>query len=135
MKTVFIVLLNMLLFFFLVGIFGNALQVSRGTLIDKVIVGLIFGIFMAMIPSMLKFFKLPVSGGSLLLMGIIVSFVFFFLGMYIFNFIVISPKSSITFGIPFIDPINLPDRTFTLVFLSLVAAFSSIGLQLMEKGK
>jgi len=134
MRTVYVILRNMLLFFFLVVIFGGALRINRGSVLDELIVALVFGIFMAVIPNILKFFKLPVNAGSLILMGIIVSFVFFFVGLYVFNFITITGQN-IVLGISFLDPIVLRDKTFTLVILSLVAAALSIGLEIMSTKK
>lgn len=134
MRTVYLTLVNMLLFFFIAEIFGGALLINRGEVIDKIVVGIIFGFFMAMVPHILKFFKLPVNGGSLFLMSLIVAFLFFFLGLYIFNFITITGKS-IALGISLLDPIVLPDRTFALVTLTLVTALSSVGLSVIDKRK
>lgn len=134
MRNVYVTLRNMMLFFFLVVVFGGALRINNGRVLDEIIVALVFGIFMSLIPNILKFFKLPVNPGSLILMGVIVSFVFFFVGLYLFSFINITGQS-IVLGISFIDPIVLPDKTFTLVILSVVAAVFSIGLELMSQKK
>jgi hypothetical protein len=135
MRQVFSILLNMLIFFFLVGIFGSAISVIGGSsVINKVIVGLIFGIFMMLIPNVLKFFKLPVNGASLLLMGVIVSFVFYFVSIYILSIISVT-GSSIDLGIAFFEPILLQDRTVALVFLSLVSAGFSVGMDILSKRK
>jgi len=132
MKNVYVTLRNMMLFFFLVVIFGGALRINNGKVLDEIIVALVFGVFMSFIPNILKFLKLPVNPGSMILMGVIVSFVFFFVGLYLFNFINIIGQT-IVLGISFLDPIVLPDKTFTLVVLSLVAAIFSIGLELMSQ--
>src|SRR5690606_4983292 len=101
MRQLFSVLLNLLIFFFLIGIFGSAISVVGGnTVLNKVLVGLLFGVFMMLVPNILKFFKLPVNGGSQLLMGILVSFVFYFLSLYILNFIMIT-GSRIDLGLSF----------------------------------
>lgn len=135
MRQLFSVLLNLLIFFFLIGIFGSAISVVGGnTVLNKVLVGLLFGVFMMLVPNILKFFKLPVNGGSQLLMGILVSFVFYFLSLYILNFIMIT-GSRIDLGLSFIQPIVLQDRTVALVFFSLVSAVFSVGMDVLSKKK
>lgn len=138
MKNIFTVVLNMLLFFFIVGVLSPAITVKgfiAGTsVLNSVIIGLIFGIFMMLIPNILKFFKLPINNGSLFLMGIIVSFAFFFLGIYLFNFISVN-ATSVDLGVPLLTSIRLQDRTVALVFLSIVSTALSIGMEVLNKKK
>lgn len=131
MRKVYVVLRNMLLFFFLVEVFAGALVVNRGTVIDKILVGIVFGIFMMLIPNILKFFKMPLNSGTLMLVGVIVSFMFFFVGIYVLQIITVAPKA-VDLGIAFVQPIQLTDKTVALVFLSLVSAISSIGMEIIS---
>jgi hypothetical protein len=70
----------------------------------------------------------------LILMGVIVSFFFYFVSVYFLELIVIT-KGTVDLGISFIDPIVLKDSTVAIVFLSLVSAIMSIGLELLSKNK
>jgi len=123
----------MLLFFFIIAMFTNV-RVQEGTFLDKALVGILFGIFMALVPSILKFFKLPVNGGSLFIMGLVMSFVFYFVSIYFFDLLDVS-RSVFNLGISFIPEINLEDRTVAMVFLSFVSAIMSIGLEMLSKNK
>lgn len=135
MRNIYVILLNMLIFFFLVGVLNPAIGVTgNNSVVSKILVGLLFGVFMMLIPNVLKFLKLPVNGGSMLLMGIIVSFLFYFLSIYLFQLIIVQ-AANINLGIPLVGPIVLGDRTVALVFLSLVSAVLSIGLDAIGKKK
>ena len=134
MRNIYVLIRNMLLFFFLVVVFSGPLLIRNGTFLDKLLVGLLFGLFMMLIPNILKFFKLPVNSGSLILMGVIVAFVFYFVALYVFNFITVV-GGSVDLGLGFIEPIKLQDKTVALVFLSLVSALASIGLEILGKKK
>jgi hypothetical protein len=133
MKFVYVTLVNMLLFFFIVTVFSG-ITVRGGSFLEKVWVGLLFGVFMAGVPHVLKFFKLAVSSGSLLLMGVVMSFIFFFIGIYFLDLFNIS-RSTVDIGVSFIPEISLQDRTMAIVFLSLVSAIMSIGLEILGKQK
>lgn len=134
MRNIYVLIRNMLLFFFLVVVFSGPLLIRNGTFLDKLLVGLLFGLFMMLIPNILKFFKLPVNSGTLILMGVITAFVFYFVALYVFNFITVV-GGSVDLGLGFIDPIKLQDKTVALVFLSLVSAVFSIGLEILGKKK
>lgn len=133
MKQVYIVIRNLLLFFFLVAIFAGTINVNDNTVLDKIIVGAVFGIVMMMLPNFLKFLKIPVNTGSLLLIGVIASFLFFFLGLYVIEFISIT-GGSVNFGISDLT-FTLKDKTVALVVLSVTSAVLSVVLETMSKSK
>lgn len=133
MKNVFVVIVNMLLFFFLADVLGNIMNIADGTLFGKILVGLIFGVVIMLIPNILKFFKLPVTNASSFLLGIIVTFAFFLIANMA-KLITIS-TGSLSFGIAFLPPISLPNATMTIVFLSILATALSIGLEMLNKKK
>ncbi|MEP7104162.1 MAG: hypothetical protein ABI721_05655 [Candidatus Dojkabacteria bacterium] len=140
MHKVFVVILNMLIFFFLVVILSPNIQVGSvfgipaNSVMNSILVGLIFGVFIMLIPNLLKFLKLPESAGSMLLMGVIVCFIFFFVGIYLFGFVGVN-NQSVNLGLPFLSPIVLQDRTVALVFLSIVSALVSTGMEILSKKK
>lgn len=133
MKEVYVTLRNMLLFFFIVAVFSGTIIVRNNTVADKVIVGLVFGLVMAFLPMMLKFFKLPVNTGSLLLVGIVFSFLFYFLGLYVIEFISIT-GGRVDVGISDLD-FTFEDKTVALVVLSVTSAVLSIVLETLGKQK
>lgn len=133
MKEVYVTLRNMLLFFFIVAVFSGTIIVRNNTVADKVIVGLVFGLVMAFLPMILKFFKLPVNTGSLLLVGIVFSFLFYFLGLYVIEFISIT-GGRVDVGISDLD-FTFEDKTVALVVLSVTSAFLSIVLETLGKQK
>jgi hypothetical protein len=61
----------------------------------------------------------------LLLVSFVVAFLFFFVSLYILGLIYVNP-TSIDFGLPFLLPIELSDKTMALVFLSLSSSFLSV---------
>lgn len=132
MKDVYVILRNMLLFFFLVAIFDGTIVVMENTVVDKTLVGLGFGLVMMLLPNMLKFFKLPVNNGSMLLLGVIVSFAFYFVGLYLMDFVAIT-GNYVNLGISDIN-IKFEDRTVALVVLSVTSALASVFLDTMSKG-
>lgn len=133
MYYVYVTLRNMLLFFFLVSVFSGTILVRDNTVFDKVLVGVIFGIVMAALPAMLKFFKLPLNTGTLLLVGTIASFLFFFFGLYVIEFITIT-GGTVDVGISDLD-FTFEDRTVALVVLSAIAAVFSVILETLSEAK
>lgn len=78
MKFIYTTVINALLFFFMVNIF-NGIRIGDGTVAVTIVAGLVFGVFIAAIPTILKFFKLPVTSASTFLVALIVIFIFLFL--------------------------------------------------------
>jgi hypothetical protein len=133
MKQVYIVIRNMLLFFFLVAIFSGNIRINDNTVLDKTLVGLAFGVAMMALPNLLKFMKLPVNFGALLLVGLVTSFTFFFVCLYVLEIITIG-QGIVNVGISDLE-ITLQDRTMALVVLSAVSALLSVSLESMSKSK
>ena len=136
MKRIFVILLNLLVFFFVMNIFTPTIQVQGISgftqTINSIVVGLIYGICMMMVPNILKFFKLSVQTSSMYLMSIFVSFLFFFISRYFFNLINLG-TGNITI-IPGII-ISLPDQTVTIVFLSIITAIFSVSMLKLSGNK
>ena len=140
MQKIFTVILNMLIFFFLVVVLspniqvGSVFGIAANSVVNSVLVGLIYGLLIMLVPNFLKFLKLPDNGGAMILMGIIVSFIFFFVGIYIFGFVGVNYQP-VNLGLALVSPIILQDRTVALVFLSVVSAVVSIGMGMLNKRK
>lgn len=133
MRELYVTLRNMLLFFFIVAVFSGTIVVRDNTVVDKILVGLAFGAVMASLPMLLKFFKLPVNTGSLLLVGIVFSFLFYFLGLYVIEFITIT-GGTVDFGVSDLD-YKFEDKTVALVVLSVTSAILSIVMESLSKQK
>jgi hypothetical protein len=131
MKNLYVVIVNALLFFFIVQIV-NGIRISNGTVISTIFVGLLFGLTMMMVPIILRFFKISVTTGSRMLLALVLSFLFFFLIHTGFASIGKITGSTINFGIG--DPIKLAGSLETLMVASIVSALSSIGLQRLSEG-
>lgn len=84
-----------------------------------------------LVPIVLRFLKISVNAGSLLLMGIVITFLFFIISMYVLNFVTIN-AGQVDFGISGLD-ITLRDRTVALVVLSTVSAVFSMILETLRK--
>ncbi|MEO6728678.1 MAG: hypothetical protein ABIM99_02025 [Candidatus Dojkabacteria bacterium] len=140
MQKVFTVILNMLIFFFLVVILspnivvGSVFGIAANSVVNSILIGLIYGVLIMLVPNFLKFLKLPDNGGAMILMGIIVSFIFFFVGLYIFGFVGVN-NQPVNLGLALVSPIILQDRTVALVFLSVVSAVVSIGMGMLNRNK
>lgn len=140
MQKLFTVILNMLIFFFLVVILspniqvGSVFGIASNSVINSVLVGLIYGILIMLVPNFLKFLKLPDNTGAMILMGVIVSFIFFFAGIYIFGFVGVN-NQPVNLGLALTSPIILQDRTVALVFLSVVSALVSMGMGMLNNKK
>lgn len=136
MKKVFIVLLNMFIFFFIISALSPALKVNAipgfSGIINGVIVGLIYGVFILIVPNILKFFKISPKTGALYLMGVIVSFFFYFIMRYIFGLIQITGGNVVL--LPGFS-VSLVDSTVAIVFISLFSAVVSISMQQMANSK
>ncbi len=130
MKKVFTVVINALLFFFIVGVVSGV-TIYNGTLISVIIAALIFGLLMLAVIFILKFFKINVNFWSKLLLSVVLAFVFFFM---IYNGIlgIGSISSSVVdFGLG-ITVLRL-DALGTLIFVSLVSGAASAGLDWLSK--
>lgn len=129
MHKLFLILLNLLIFFFLISIFDSAFSISgEATIVYKLLVGLAFAVLLSFSSNILKFFKIQINFASLFLVSFVIAFIFFFVALYLLGLIYVN-KSVIDFGLPFLVPIELSDRTMALVFLSVVSSFLSVLMQ------
>jgi len=131
MRNLYIVIVNALLFFFIVKVV-NGVHISDGILAAVIIAALIFGGLMLSVPALLKFFKMNVNVWSKLLLSIVLSFIFFFM---IYNGVLgigsIS-RSEISLGLGIGSALVL-DSITTLIFASLASGISSAGLDWLAK--
>ncbi len=132
LKKAYIVIVNALLFFFLVSVV-NGVQINSGNVWTKSLIGALFGILMLLVPNLLQFFKISVNMWSRLLLSIVMSFIFFF-----FLYSGIGQISS--FGPTVIDLgiggalITIADGLGTLVFVSVLSALASVGINRLSQG-
>ncbi|MCS7317779.1 MAG: hypothetical protein NZZ41_05680 [Candidatus Dojkabacteria bacterium] len=126
---------NVLVFCFVVVVFGANNILINNSVASIIGVGIVFSIFLLLVPSILKSLKLPITSGSLLMMNFIVGFVFFFTGFYLFNFLKIPDKGIIDFGVSFIAPIYIQDKTVSLLFLTLFSTSISWIFDVVSKNK
>jgi hypothetical protein len=103
-------------------------------MVDKLLVGLLFGLLMAFLPSILKFFKLPVNAGSLMLIGVVAAFIFYFVGFYLIDLFSVSSTAVVETGIKDLD-FKMEDRTVAFVVLSVVSATFSMILETISNNK
>lgn len=123
---------NILIFFFIWALFRRAMIIGGGAFIDEFSAALAFGLITAFTPNILKFFKLPVNIGSTLLITLIVTFLYLFIQISILNYINLTGQS-INFGIELIGPINLEDKTYALVLLSILLSLMSVTMDYLKK--
>lgn len=135
MNSLYLIFKNVLVFCFVVVVFGSSNILINNSVASIIGVGIVFGIFMILVPTILKSLKLPVTNGSVFVMSIIVSFFFFFVGLYIFNFLKIPDRGIIDFGVNFIPPLIIQDRTVALVILTIFSTLVSSFFDFLNKQK
>jgi hypothetical protein len=134
MKNVYKTLVNLLAFFFIVSLFINVLIIKGGNDFSNVILpALIFGVLVAALPSILNFFKIKESTGALLLGGLVVNFIYYFVGYYALDFFTIA-TGRVKFGFEALT-LNIDDTTLGLIVVSLVSAALSVILEALSKRK
>ncbi|BCX14195.1 MAG: hypothetical protein KatS3mg085_727 [Candidatus Dojkabacteria bacterium] len=130
----YVTLRNTLLFFFLISLFQDTIAVRNNTMVDKIFVGLLFGLLMASLPIILKFFKLPVNAGSLILIGVVAAFLFYFVGFYLTEFLTVASNGVVETGIESLD-FRMEDRTVAFMVLSVVSATLSMIMETLSQSK
>lgn len=111
-----------MLIFFLVLVFFNGIS-AGGTLFSKLLISLVFGLILMLVPAILGFFKITVNAGSIFLLTLVLSLIFFFvldtgfLGGSV-------GRTEIAFGLPGFSSLVL-DTTGTIVVVSIVSALMS----------
>lgn len=132
MKNLYTVLVNALLFFFIISVV-NGVQLYNGSLLARVVVSLVFGLVIMVIPSILKALKINDSTGARLLLTLVLSFVFFFVLYSGVGGIARIVGSTIDLGLGAGSIIVLPGALETLIAVAVLSALASAGLQSLEK--
>lgn len=131
MKNVYRVVRSIMLFYFLASLFAQILVFPNGNTLQGIFLpALIFGVLVAALPTILGFFKINDNNGALLLGGLVVNFIFYFLGYYVANmFDIVAGK--IVF---FVDPLTMTidDKTLGLIMISLVSSALSVFLEALS---
>lgn len=136
MKNVYKAFVNIFIFYFLVSLFNGVLGIlmpGANTFVVILIPAIIYGILVAALPTILGFFKIKENTGALLLGGVVVNFLFYFLGHYVFRIFAIN-GGNIVLGIPALA-IRVDDQTLGLLIISLLSSLVSVGIEAMSKKK
>lgn len=134
MSKLNVVIQNFLVLFFAFAFLGDSIIVGSGMFIDKFYMAIFYGVIIALTPNILKFFKLPVNLGSLFLISLIVTFIFLFLMISVFNSVNLTGRP-INSGIELLNSLQLKDESFALVIISLVVSLGSIFMAYLKKLK
>lgn len=114
------------IFYSILYIFTNIIRIeNQDSILNKLIIGTSFAILITLVPNFLKFFKLPVNTGSLFLITLTISFIFFILSVNILNLISIIPGK-----IDQIIFLEIRDETIGIALISFATSFLSV---LIEK--
>lgn len=133
MKKAYVVIVNALLFYYLVSIF-NGVAIKGNSIISVTLVGIVFGLVMMSVPSILQFFKITNTTGAKLLLSLVLSFIFFFILHSGVGNIASIGKTTINLDLTKKAEIVLNSALQTLVIVSILSAFASVGLQKLSQG-
>jgi len=123
---------NVLIFFFVWAIVRKSIIVGGGLFIDELGAAIIFGLIAAFTNNVLKFFKLPVNLGSTLLITIILTFLYLFIQISIFSVMNLTGQG-INLGIDLIGEIQIQDKTYALVLLTMLLSSLSVLMEYLKK--
>lgn len=133
MKTIYNWAVGFFVFFFLAYLFGSLLDYSKWDNFDGIFVtACLFGVVVAAMPAVLGFFKIRESIGALLLVGLVVNFIFYFLGYYVFGLFKLAEQGRIIFGHSSLY-IDVEDKVLGLILISLISSAIIVGLQYLKK--
>ncbi|MCA9381035.1 hypothetical protein KC678_02120, partial [Candidatus Dojkabacteria bacterium] len=122
-------------FYCLAYIFGGLLNFTNKGNFDGVFVSaFVFGLVVAALPAVLGFFKIKGNNGALLLGGLVVNFIFYFLGYYLFGFFTLADKGKVGFFHSSLT-ISVEDKVLGLILISLVSSAIIVALQSLSKRK
>ncbi len=134
MKFLYEVIINALLFYFFLNFFnGINIAGSNNNILINIGSGLLFGLLIASIPSILKFFKVPVNNGATFLMALIVIFIFMFIlqqgifGLGSIGQTTINLRPIVTSGALKFNPVQ------TMVLATVLISLSVLGLKSLQK--
>lgn len=134
MNMLYKTFVNIAIFYFLIILFNGVLSIlmpGANTFIVVAIPAIIYGLLMAGLPSIVSFFKIKVNTGILLIGGIVVNFLFYFVGHYVFKIFAIN-MGTIILGIPALS-IKIDDQTIGFLIISLLSSLVSVGVEATSK--
>ncbi len=136
MKGFYQWLIGFIVFYFIAYIFQNVIRFnSPSNGFDGVFISAtIFGLLVAFLPTILGFFKIKESNGALLLGGLVVNFLFYFLGYYLLNLFAIADSGVVFFFHP-ATTITITDKVLGLILISLVSSAIIVALQSLNNKK
>jgi hypothetical protein len=132
MRQVYSIIQNALVFFLVTEIFVGVMVVGNGSFSDKFLTAIIYGSFITIIPNLLKFMKLNVNSGSLILAGLLVALLFYILGFYLLGFLNFT-GNTIDLGTSVISTIKVADKTIGMIYLSVISAIASVGMDILRR--
>ncbi|MCA9387206.1 hypothetical protein KC669_04195 [Candidatus Dojkabacteria bacterium] len=122
-------------FYFIAYIFGGLLNFTNKGNFDGVFISaFVFGLVVAALPAVLGFFKIRESNGALLMGGLVVNFIFYFLGYYLFGFFTLADKGKVSFFHSSLT-MGVEDKVLGLILISLVSSAIIVALQSLSKRK
>lgn len=134
MRNIYRAARGIALFYFIASLFAGILAFTDGNNFQGIFVSaMVFGVLVAALPSILSFFKIQENNGALLLVGLVVNFLFYFIGSYLLDlFDVISGRVVFIF-----DALTLvvDDKTLGLIVISLVSSALSVLLEALSQKK
>ena len=123
-----------IVFYFIAYIFGGILRFPLlNSNFDGVFVAaVLFGLVVAIIPMVLGFFKIKETNGALLLGGIVINFIFYFVGYYFLNLFSLADSGKVGFFHSQLI-ITVSDKVLGLILISLVSSAIIVALQSLSK--
>lgn len=132
MRNLYVAFRNALVYVFVITLFGTSFLLREVTNANLVGTALIYGIIIMLTPNILKFFKLPVNSGSTIMLNLLLSFLYFFAGIYIFGVFEVVTGRSVDL---IINAVLIADRTMALVFLSISTTLVSTVMDILSDSR
>lgn len=133
MKRLNDILINVLIFFFVVTLLEGAVRLNTSSgIADKLLVGVLYGVIVAFTRNVIKFLKFPLTDAMIAITTIILSLGFSLVSSYVLRLMVFN-TSSINLGIDSIAPINFSDGTISLLVFSIIAGVLTFILVTRER--
>lgn len=124
-------LIGFITFYFISYLFQSIMTFDGGNFFgfERVFVAAIsFGILVAMMPSILNFFKIKGSNQALLFGGVVVSFVYFFLGYYALDLFNVRNSGDVVFFHKDLV-LSVDDPILVVMLMSLITSGLIVGFQ------
>lgn len=133
MKRLNDVLINTLIFFFVVTLLEGAVRLNTSSgIADKLLVGILYGVIVAFTRNVIKFFKFPLTDAVIAAFTIGLSLGFSVISFYVLRLLIFS-ASSINLGIDSIQPIVFSDGTISLLVFSIISGILTFILVTRER--